>query len=178
MKRHILFALVGGIILFVWQFISFAGANLHALSMEYTPLQDEILADLQARGLEEGMYVLGMPSPDLGPEAHTAEIVRRVGQPWAVLNYHGSLSNNMGMNMFRGLATGIAIAWLFFWLILQQKSTDLKHRIILSLCVGLISFLVVPYTNFIWYQNPDIMAHLMDGVAPWLVLGWLGHRMA
>jgi hypothetical protein len=49
---------------------------------------------------------------------------------------------------------------------------------LLSLAVGMISFFVVPYTNFIWYKEPDIFAHLADGIVPWAVLGFLGHKMA
>jgi len=42
MKKTILFALLGALIIFVWQFISFAMPNFHKASMTYTPLQEEV----------------------------------------------------------------------------------------------------------------------------------------
>ncbi len=61
MKKALLFALIGAVILFAWQFLSFAMPNFHKSSMEYTPLQDEILAAIDNSGLKEGMYMLKEP---------------------------------------------------------------------------------------------------------------------
>ena len=64
MKKTLLFMLIGGAIIFVWGFISFAMPNFHKASAEYTPLQDEVLSAFEKSGLEEGMYYLGQPDPD------------------------------------------------------------------------------------------------------------------
>jgi len=62
MKKSLLFALIGGVIIFVWQFISFAIPNFHKSRMEYSPVQDEVLAAIEKSGMKEGMYMLGQPS--------------------------------------------------------------------------------------------------------------------
>ena len=56
MKRLLFSSLAGGLILFFWQFLSFAAVNLHRSAQQYTPHQDEILAKLAELDLEEGMY--------------------------------------------------------------------------------------------------------------------------
>ena len=54
MKKLFVGALVGGLILFIWQFLSWSLLNIHLPEMQYTPAQDEILSALSEAGLEEG----------------------------------------------------------------------------------------------------------------------------
>ncbi|NCZ95460.1 MAG: hypothetical protein EBZ16_08065 [Flavobacteriia bacterium] len=63
MKKHLLYTLIGGTILFFWQFLSHAALNLHADAQQYTPVQSEILDAIAAAGLEPGQYMLGQPGP-------------------------------------------------------------------------------------------------------------------
>jgi hypothetical protein len=159
MKKTLLFSLVGGIILFVWQFISFAMPNLHESSMKYTPLQDEVLAALENSGLEEGMYMLGQPNPELPSD-------------------EAENTDKMAMNMIRGLIICFIIAYIFLWVIRQQKDPTVMKRVLAGLAIGLIGFFFTPYTNFIWFREPDIWAYFADGIVPWVILGWVGHKMA
>lgn len=178
MKKTILFSLLGGIILFAWQFISFAMPNLHKSSQSYTPLQDEILAAIKESGLKQGMYNLAQPDPSLKGEEMSAAMEKLEGQPWAILNYRESYSGSMTLNMIRGLIITILTSYIFLLLVRQQKDPKLLKRLGLGLGVGMISFFFVPYANFIWFKEPDIWAYLADGIVPWLALGWLGHKMA
>lgn len=178
MKKTVLFALLGGIILFAWQFLSWAMPNFHQKAQEYTPLQDEILQSIEDSGLAEGMYFLGQPDPELSGDAYKQATEKYYGRPWAVLNYHAVNEDKMVMNMIRGFIMTILISLIFIGLVRQQKDPTLMKRILLGLGVGLISFIFVPYTNYIWFQAPDIWAYLLDGTAPWIILGWLGHKMA
>jgi hypothetical protein len=84
----------------------------------------------------------------------------------------------MAMPMIRGLLVCFVISFLLFWLFLQQKNPTLTNRLLLALAVGMIGFFFVPYSNFIWYKAPDIFAHFADGIVPWLILGFLGHKMS
>ena len=58
MKKLIIGSIVGGIIIFLWQFISWAALNLHHASQEYTPKQDSILSYLNTQFSEDGAYLL------------------------------------------------------------------------------------------------------------------------
>ena len=178
MKKSLLFALIGAIILFVWQFISFAIPNFHKAGMEYTPQQDEILSAIKDAGLKEGMYMLGQPDPELSTDEMKAAMQSYEGKPWAVLNYQLENSSAMAMNMIRGFIIAFFTALLFFWILRQQKSPTLMNRVLLGVGIGFIGFLFVPYTNYIWFKEPDIWAYMLDGVVPWAVLGLVGHKMA
>ena len=177
MKKTILFALLGAVILFAWQFISFAMPNFHKASAEYTPLQDEVLAALDDSGLKEGMYMLGQPDPELSGDAYKQAMEVYEGKPWAVLNFQMNNSSAMTMNMIRSFIMMILISWIFLWFIRQQKDPTLFKRILAGLAVGFIGFCFVPYSSFIWFKEPDIWAFLLDAAVPWIVLGWLGHKM-
>lgn len=180
MKKQILFTLLGGAILWIWQFISFAMPNFHEKAMQYTPLQDSLLQAIAATGLTEGQYILGSPDPELMKDQAKMETVfkeKYEGKPWAVLNYQMNNSMAMGMNMLRGFITCMVIGWMLFSLLGQLKNDSLINRLFVSTSIGFISFLYVPYTNFIWFKEPDIMAYLLDGIAPWLIIGFIGHKM-
>lgn len=178
MKRKLLFSLIGAIVIFSWQFLTYALPNFHKSAAAYTSAQDSILNMCEKQGLREGMYFLGQPDPSLSQAEQQALMEKMEGKPWAVINYHETNSMSMAMNMTRGFLVCLVISFLLFWLFLQQKDPTLKNRMILSLAVGIIGFFFVPYTNFIWYKAPDIFAHFADGIVPWLILGFIGHKMA
>ncbi len=178
MKRKILFSILGGLIIFIWQFLSHAGLNLHKSASEYTPKQNEILTKLEEIGLEQGKYLLGQPDPSKSHEEMEKDMSKYENKPWAVINYQKQMSMNMAMPMIRGIVVDILIAFLMFWLFMQQADKTLKNRLLLALIVGQIVFFFGSYTNFIWYKDPDIFAYFLDAIVPWLALGFIGHKMA
>lgn len=178
MKHKLLFSLIGAIIIFAWQFLSYAMPNFHKSATTFTPAQDSILQMLEKHGISEGMYLLGQPDPSLSQAEQQAMMETMEDKPWAVINYHKVNSMSMAMPMIRGFLVCFVISFLLFWLFLQQKSPTLMNRLLLSLAVGMIGFFFVPYTNFIWYKAPDIFAHFADAIIPWVILGLIGHKMA
>ena len=177
MKRLLFSSLAGGLILFFWQFLSFAAVNLHRSAQQYTPHQDEILAKLAELDLEEGMYALGSPSPEEAADYNgplgEQYINDHQGKPHAVLNYHHELDLTMTSNLIRSLVMNLLTAFALFWLLGQLPVTSCTGRIFASVCIGLIGFMFVPYSNFIWFKNPDIWAHLIDAIVPFSILGAL-----
>jgi hypothetical protein len=178
MKNKILFSLFGGVIIFAWMFLSWAMPNLHKSASAYTPLQGEILQKFNDLQLKEGMYMLGQADPAATRDEQIKQYKELDGKSWAVVNYHKTMSSDMVMPMIRGFLVSIVISFLLFWLFLQQKEPTLMNRMYLSLAVGLIGFFFLPYSNFIWYKSPDIFAYFADGIVPWIILGFLGHKMA
>jgi hypothetical protein len=178
MKLKLLFSLIGAFVIFAWQFLSYAMPNFHKSAAAYTPAQDSILNVCKKQGLTEGMYFLGQPAPTLSQAQQQAAMEKLEGKSWAIINFHETNSMSMAMNMARGLMVCFVISFLLFWLFLQQKNPTLTNRLYLSLAVGMIGFFFVPYTNFIWYKAPDIFAHFADGIIPWVILGFIGHKMA
>lgn len=179
MKKPLLFGILGGLILFVWQFISFAGANLHGSAQAYTPLQDPILERLAELNLEEGMYALGSPSPEerADPALGAEYMARMEGQPYGVLNYQMNWRGDMTPNLLRSVVMNILTALLLFGILGLAGDATTGKRVMIAVAVGLAGFMFYPYSNFIWFKNPDIWAHLADALVPFALLGMLSSRI-
>jgi hypothetical protein len=181
MKKTIIGALVGAIIIFLWQFLSFAAANFHKPAQQYTEKQTAILDFLNSQGLEEGGYVFpGMPDGS-SREQHEALMKEANGKPWAMVQYHKSNEATMSamiMNMIRGFLVNIVIMLLFIWIIRRMTAPSFGQILTCSLFVGLIVFFNAPYTGHIWYKTFDVWAFFMDALISWGIVGiWLGWWM-
>jgi hypothetical protein len=175
MKKTFAGALVGGIILFIWQFLSWTILDLHRESYQYTPRQDSMLQYLGTQLPGSGQYMLpGFPK-GTSFEQQKKQMEASKGKPWAVISYHQSMRDNMVPNMIRGLAVNIVLVWLFCWIIVQSPVTGFGKTWLAAVFTGLIVFLNGAYTLHIWYETPGISADLWDALISWGICGaWLG----
>jgi hypothetical protein len=174
MKKVLIGALVGGLIIFIWQFLSFALINFHKPAQQYTEKQDAIMNFLNSQQLPEGGYVIPSLPDNATMEDHEQLMKTADGKPWVSVQYHNSLNTNMVMNMVRGFITNIILVLLFCWLIKRMSAPGFGTIFGSALIVGLIVFLNAPYTGFIWDQKFDIWAYLADAVVSWGLTGlWL-----
>lgn len=178
MKQTIIGTLVGGLLLFIWQFLSWAILDLHRPAQDYTPKQDSILSYLNQHLEKEGGYFL--PTVPKGSSADEMQALEKemTGKPWATIQYHSSYDANMTSNMVRALAVNIVILMLLLRII--QKLTTQTFMEIFALCflTGIIVFLNTAYTSHIWYKLFDIRAFLIDSLVMWPLVGlWLGWWM-
>jgi len=175
MKKSIIGGLIGGLILFIWQFLSWGPLNVHRSQMDYTPQQDQILKALADLDLKEGEYFL--PNvPDGATAEQNADLqTRMVNKPYATIFYGKSATHSMGMNLFRGFIINFLSVFLLCYLLLANPNLDFKIVLISSLIVGLISYMTIPYLESIWFKT-NSLPDLMDAVVQWglagLFLGW------
>jgi len=175
MKKLLIGALVGGIILFICQFLSWTVLNLHYNAYQYTDQQDAIMNSLSTQIEKEGQYMLPSLPPDATREQHEAAMKTMAGKPWALVTYHQSMDMNMGSNMIRGLIVDMLIVGFFCALISRMNALNFIAIFISALFVGMIVFFNVPYTNHIWFKGFDLMAYFIDCLVGWALIGiWLG----
>jgi len=172
-KKIIIAALVGGLILFMWQYMSWSFLNVHQAEMGHSSNQEAVMACLSEH-LTEGSYFM----PNLGADASSTEkqvyMEAQLGQPWAQVHYHEKLNMNMGMNMFRGFMMNVLVVALLAWILLQFRELNFMSALLTSLFVGLIGYGVTPYLNHVWLETPS-MGYLIDTIVQWGVCGaWLG----
>jgi len=173
MTKQLVGTLVGGLILFFWQFFSFGVINLHESEMTYTPKQDQILEALNAFDLEEGTYML--PNVAAEDKSKQQELMQPyVGKPWVQLSYHKSLEGSMTMNLIRGFVIDLLSAFLLVWLLMKFEHRDFMTCVTASVVVGLIGYLTIPYLNTIWFKTSSL-GYLVDAFVVWGLVGaWLG----
>ncbi len=152
MKKTIIGAIVGGIILFLWQFLSWTMLNRHDARQRYTPKQDSIMAYLNTQFSEDGGYMM----PRLGLLTKKWKTNERMGE----VVYYKSMPgmDKMFMNMGRSLVVNIFIIWLLCWLLTKINAPSFGTVFVGTLGTGIISFLHGPYTMHIWYPSFDLMA--------------------
>ena len=176
MKKLIIGGLVAGLILFLWQYVSWSFTGIHSAEMEYSENQDEIMAALEGK-LADGTYYMPNMTPGMSSEEMQAHWESRIGKPWAVISYHNAMESNMAMNMFRGFLIDFLAAVLLCWVMMKFQSVDMMTAIKTSLAVGLIGYLTISYLNSIWFQG-NSMGQLIDTVVEWTLVGaWLGYYL-
>ena len=175
MKKLLIGALVGGIIMFFCQFLSWTILNWHGNAYQYTPKQDAIMSALSAQIDKDGQYMIPNLPADATREDHEAAMKTMEGKPWAVVAYHSAKNMNMGSNILRGLIVDILIVGFFCALISRMNALNFLAIFISALFVGMIVFFNVPYTHHIWFQDADLMAYFADCLVGWALIGiWLG----
>lgn len=171
MKKLLIGALVGALILFIWQFVSWN--FLHNSQLKHTPNQEEIMSLLEGK-LEPGQYMLPRPPLDATKEEGEAMASQYIGKPWMQISYHNNFQMNMGMNMLRGFIIDFVSVFLLCWMFGKFKEIDMKSTVLSSVAVGLIGYFTISYLNSIWFKT-DSIPDLIDAVVPWALIGaWLG----
>ena len=178
MKKSLIGAIVGAIIIFIWQFLSFAAVNLHKPAQQHTDKEKAIMEYLNSQGLADGGYILPSPPEGASSEQQEAFMKENDNKPWAMLQYHQNAQNSMNdmiMNMVRVFLVNTVILLLFIWILRRMAAPTFGTIVISSLFVGLISFFHQPYTGHIWYKTFDIWAFFADAIVIWGLVGlWLG----
>ena len=180
MKKILLGAFVGGLIIFFWQAASQMVFNLHEPGQQYTAKQDTILSMLSKNLKQGGGYMLPRPESSSTIEEVEQFTKNIQGKPWARIVYYPQYQQNMLESMGRGLITNIIIVFLFLTLVNRFKFKTFSSIFVSSLFLGLIIFSNTFYTVHLWYPSYEIRADFIDAMASWglcgLWLGWLMHE--
>jgi hypothetical protein len=177
MKKWLIGSLVGAILVFLWQFLSWTILPIHSGEAKYTPAQTEILNSISASIKEDGVYML--PTVQSGTSMEEMEKFGKEhdGKPWATVIYRTEYKSDMVMPMVRGFLIDLVLVFLLIY-ILTRGGTPTSMRIFAgSIAVGLFTFLVGPYTMHNWFQTPTeaYTGHLIDAFVTWGLCGiWLG----
>lgn len=173
MKKQLIATLVGGLLVFIWQFLSWSMLNVHSAEFQHSANQDKVL-EVLGQNLEEGTYFLPQAPPGSSNEEHQKVMENSIGKPWATVSYHKAMEMSMGMNMLRAFVADLAAVFLLVWLLLKSGNLTFNTVLLSSLAVGAIGYLTIPYLNSIWFETSSI-GHLIDFVVQWGLVGaWLG----
>lgn len=174
MVKQVIAVLVGAVLLFLWQFLSWSMLQVHQTEFGYTANQDQIMACLGQHLTEEGTYMIPMVPPGTPMDQEQKMMEASIGKPWASISYHKSFDMSMGMNMARGFIVDIVAVFLLVWILGGISNRSLSNCLQISVAIGFISYLTIPYSNSIWFETKSI-GYLIDAVVSWSLVGaWLG----
>ena len=176
MKKLIIGGIVGGILLFLWQTLSWTVLNLHAKEYLQAPGQDSLtMNSLNSIFSETGQYYI----PHAKEGASTEEMQQMEkdmqGKPWAVVSYHKAYNMNMVTNIIRALLVAIISAFFACWILIKQTNTSFLTTFLSSLLIGIIGYLFIPYSMNIWFEAPGAATNFVDVLVAWGLCGlWFG----
>jgi len=177
MRKVLLGALVGGIILFGWQAISWTGLGIHDDAYKFSPAQDSIINYLQNNLSGPGQYLIPR-TYDGASQAETESFQRKLeGKPWAVITYHDYYENDMLSPVVRGLLISIFTCLLVNIVLYQFGRKKFVPVFYSTVCIGMVSFLFVWYNGHNWFSTPwsVLTGELVDAIVGWSLCGaWLG----
>ena len=174
MKRYLVGSLVGAIILFLWQFLSWEVLPVHDNSMKYTPAQNQVMDALNTNIREDGTYMM----PSAATKKEQQEMMKSMeGKPWATVIYHKSMKGDLTMMMVRAFLVYFFLVISLIY-ILTRGGTPIPRRAFSgSVALGFATFLWGPYTGHIWFDLPwhMIWGDLIDALVAWGLCGiWIG----
>jgi hypothetical protein len=175
MKKLVIGSIVGGILIFIWQTLSWTVLDLHHANQEYTPKQDSILSYLNSQFSEDGSYMMPHYPKGASNEEMQKLMEAAKGKPWVQIQYHKSMDINMGVNIGKGLVVDIIMVAFLCWILMKLPAAGFGTIFTACLFTGVVVFINSPYTIHIWYPKADIMAHFIDAIVSWALCGiWMG----
>ncbi len=153
--KIIISTLVGAILLFGWQGLSWMVMPIHKHSLKYTDGQDSILQSLTANLDEDGLYYV----PYLDPDKATSEdweAFRKTfeGKPVAMINYIGSYQDNMGKTMAMGFIFSLIVSLVVTLVIANSKATSFAGRWLTAFAFGIVLLMFSTLMMMNWWYFP------------------------
>ncbi len=175
MKKSIIGAIVGGLIILVWQTLSFTVLRLHKNAEKHVTNQDSILSYLNNNLPGSGNYIMPLPADNATMDEYNKLMADNDGKAQAVVLFHKHFSQSMGKNMLHAFLIDLLMVWMLCWLLLKINAPSFGTIFLSSLFVGLIVFLDSPLTTHVWYLTFGLKGDLIDAVASFGLTGlWLG----
>jgi len=174
MKRFLVGSLVGAIIIFIWQFVSFSFLGVHENSMKYTASQDNIMSAITTNLKEDGAYLL----PSAPTKKERDDLMKNMnGKPMVQIIYQNAVNGDMTMRFIRTFLVNIFLVISLIY-ILTRGGVPIGRRVFAgAVAFGLATWLWTFYLGHIWAGLPwhMIKGDLIDALAAWALVGlWLG----
>jgi hypothetical protein len=177
MKKAVIGAFVGAIIVFGWQAFSNMVLPHHESQYKQVPDQEKVINTLSQYIKEDGQYLVPRSNAGASAEEENAFQENLKGKPSALIAFHKSHEMNMGVSAFRSFVTAFICVLIFIWLI-GRNPGNFVSILLKSIGIGFFAFMLVWYNNNIWLQTPweVLRAELIDIMVSFTLLGlWLGY---
>jgi hypothetical protein len=184
--RIVIAALLGAIVLFVWQLAVHMFLPIGEMGMRAPKNESVVLQSVRSELPEPGIYMLPYLSPEKwGDEAAMNDMGERAkANPYAFVVVNTPPTNPLSMvpKLSKQFLTGFLAALIVSWL-LAGRAWTFGMRVVGSTAVGVFGWLsnIVPLWN--WYRFPPQFMHanLLEQGIGWLLVGlviawWLGRR--
>ncbi len=182
--RVLIAGIIGGIVFFIWGAVSHMVLPIGEMGMKMATAEDPVIAALRDNLPGEGVYIV----PGLAPEKMSDEAAGKAYSEKAKTNPNAFIvfqpQGQDGLDMTDNLVKQFVadtLSALIVAFVLALGAFGFGKRVLISVLLGLFSWLTVsvPYWN--WYRFPldFTIGSLLEQVVGWLLAGiamawWLG----
>ncbi|MBI5647221.1 MAG: hypothetical protein HY962_09850 [Ignavibacteriae bacterium] len=165
MKRILLAALLGGLVMFVWTSVNHMLLPTAEMGVRSMPNEDPVIEALRNNVPEPGMYYF--PGFDLGekmtPEQEAAWTQKHKTGPAGLLIYKPVGGEPMPPMMLVTEFVSTILAALFMALIAARLSGAYMKRVLLLSLLGLFGWVSISLSQWNWYSFPTAY-FIADGI--------------
>jgi hypothetical protein len=179
MKRIIISALVGAIIVFVFQAASWMFLGIHKGAMKPTKDPAAVASVLDANLGEEAVYAV----PTMGESEESMKELE--GKPWALIYYHKAWdSSSMGMQMVSGFLIDFVLMLIIAGIISKGRPSfdSFSSRFMVVFGIFIVALLLTTLTEWNWWRTPMnylsglVIDNIIMGILAGLWMGWYWGR--
>ncbi|HXU30669.1 MAG TPA: hypothetical protein VN851_08850 [Thermoanaerobaculia bacterium] len=174
MKKILLAALAGGLVLFAWGAVSHMATPLGEMGLKNLPDEGPVLTALGASIPEAGLYFYpGLDMKNATDEQRAAWEEKIKSGPSGLLLYRPSGGEAMSPRQLGSeLVSNIFAAWIAA-IVVSMISAPFGRRVLVIGLLGLFAWLSISASYWIWYGFPTafVGAELIDQVVGWLLAG-------
>jgi hypothetical protein len=181
--RVLVAALLGGVIVFGWGFVSHMLLPLGHVGFQRPAAEDPVIDVLREQLPARGVYVIPGLTPEeyADPAALAAYEAKAAISPYALVIYRPE-PGGMAMGPMLGveIATNLVSAGVVAWVI-AFAGLGFGRRVAIATAMGVFAWLAVsvPYWNWYLFPLDFTLANLAMNVVGWLLAGvgiawWLG----
>lgn len=175
-KKVLLGALVGGVVLFVWGFLSHAVLGLHDPHISQIPNEEAVLDVMQSNLKEPGLYFYPWLDHDAATEESMKEWTEKYkAGPSGILVYMPSGGDPMSPKQLGGqfaCELGAALIAAFLLALSGGPATFAKRVLFVGL-LGVFASIVIDFPYWNWYAFPTgyTVAQVIDHAIGWSLAG-------
>lgn len=168
-------AILGGIFMFLWGFVSHMVLPIGEMGVESLPNDGVIVPELSNSLQERNFYVFpGHPAQGATEEAVTQWMKRYEEGPRGIVIFDPTKDvSAMSMKMLGTELASNILAALLAAIVLARVAGTRGTRIWLATLIGIAAWLSIDVSYWNWYRFPDMYAvsQLIDQAVGWMLMG-------
>lgn len=177
MKKILLPGLVGGIVYFLWSFISHMATPIGQMGIKTVDTnEDAVISTLKANMQEPGFYMLpgaGMLNNPTTEQRSAIEAKYNAG-PTAVIVYAPTGAPMMSVAQLGRQFLFTLFSALLAAAIVSATIAPLAKRAVMVAMMGMFSWLMISLPQWNWYRFPPmfVLGVGIDNIVGWLIAGF------
>jgi len=177
--RLIIAAILAGIVMFFWGFVSHEVLGIGEAGLKPMPNEPSVEAALKTNISEPGLYVMpmmGIADPHHATDEQQTALFEKYRQgPTAMLIYHPTGEEPLSVRQLAVELASNILAALVVGMILSLGAVGFSRGVTIATLVGLAGWLSIEVSYWNWYRFPTnfVTGELIDQIVGWLLAGFV-----